>query len=228
MLKCVLVSMAMLFCLGAAFAQDDSFMSAGYFDARNLAFEITGSPFSRDQTSSDGAILSFGSLRARYAASNTVVPRIGGIMRMSNDQVAPDVVENNSMYTIMAGFEYHFRIEGGFRSYMAFDGLFGQQFSSVESTTGPTISGANYNPIGTSSDYPNSDRGYMMYGAALGVGSEYHTSSNFYFGTEIGLQFARYEYDNIEVDGQLFVESTIKNLANVNTINTIRVGFKFR
>ena len=224
MRKCVLVSLALLFGCSTLFAQDDS--GGGYFDAGNMAFEIAGSPF-EGNGSSNGKLLSFGSFRARYAVTTTIIPRLGMNMSLDNHQVSPDVVVNNSMYEVAPGCEYHFRIEGGFRSYAALDGLFGQRFASLESTTQPSVNGAVYVPSSSLSEVDELRRGYMMYGAQIGFGADYHFSSNFYVGAEIGFRLVQYQYDDIEVDGELFQAGVQQNTAAINTMNSIRIGFKF-
>ena len=208
MRKCVLVLLAFVASWSTLYAQDDESSSGGggFFDAGDLAFEITGSPFSRDlPNSTDGTFLSFGSFRARYAVTTNIVPRLGINMDLYNNQVSPDVVVNSSMYTLMPGCEYHFRIENGFRSYAALDLLIGQQFASLESTTQSNVNGATSVPS-SSSDYYTGDRGYFMFGVGAGVGADYHFSSNFYIGAEIGFRLAQYKWSDIEVDGELFQE----------------------
>ncbi|WP_421871463.1 hypothetical protein [Marinoscillum sp.] len=226
MRKCVLVSLALLIGWGTAFSQDEG-SEGGYFDAGDMAFEVTGSPFGNDawsSSSSSGKLLSFGSLRARYAVTTNIVPRLGINVGLSNEQDTPDAVTNRSSYLVRPGCEYHFRVENGFRSYAALDVLVGQGFSSYESTTSYSIDGA------TSVNIANrtaTNKGYFLIGVGIGVGAEYHLNSRFYIGTEVGFNLAQSKMNEVFVDGELFQESTKNSSVTMNTLNAIRIGFKF-
>ena len=80
-----------------------------------------------------------------------------------------------------------------------------------------------------SSDNPSNgldSRGYFGLGAYGAVGADYHFSSRFYIGAEIGLQFMTGTTQDVEVDGTL-VQSGFKFFdAGVNTMNSFRIGFK--
>ncbi len=223
MRKCVLVSLAILLSWGTLFAQDEDSSSGsegGYFDAGDLAFEITGSPFA----TTGGSLLSFGSLRARYAVTTNIVPRLGIEMYLSNTQNTPDAVYNSSSYTLRPGCEYHFAIQDGFRSYAAFDFIVGQRFASSESTTSYSVDGAT--SVNTSSGTANGV-GYFMFGVGAGVGAEYHFNSRFYIGTEVGFNLFQQYKNEVYVDGELFMDKTKSSYVNMNTMSTLRVGFKF-
>ncbi|MEQ8471440.1 MAG: hypothetical protein RIC35_09650 [Marinoscillum sp.] len=199
------------------YGQDD-FKEIGYMDRGDMVIEITGSPFDSE------SLLSFGSFRARYAATDVVVPRLGVSVDFRNSQTSPDVVINSNTYQINFGIEYHLRIEGGFRSYFYVDGIFGQRNSSRESTTSPSVDGA----INVPSSYFStvSNRGYLRYGGGMGFGAEYHLTSRFYFGTEIGFQFTSDKNKEVTVDNELVIPSTQTNFGGLNTQNVLRIGFK--
>ena len=221
MRKCVLVSLAILLSWGTLFAQDEDSSSGsegGYFDAGDLAFEITGTPFE------GSSLLNFGSFRARYAVTTNVVPRLGIDMYLSNSQSTPDVVYNSSTYTLRPGCEYHFGIQDGFRSYAAFDFIVGQRFASREATTTFNIDGAT--SVNTNSGTANGV-GYFMFGVGAGVGAEYHFNSRFYVGTEVGFNLYQQYNNEVYVDGELFLDKTKSSVVNMNTMSTLRVGFKF-
>lgn len=220
MRKCVLVSLAILLSWGTLFAQDEdsSGSEGGYFDAGDLAFEITGTPFT------GGSLLDFGSFRARYAVTTNIVPRLGINMDLNNTQTTPDAVTNYSTYTLRPGCEYHFSIQDGFRSYAAFDFIVGQGISNYESTTSYSIDGATSVNIANGT---TSGRGYFMFGIGAGVGAEYHFGSRFYIGTEVGFNLYQQYNDEVTVNGELFQEKTKNSFADINTMNSVRVGFKF-
>lgn len=217
MIKPIMTTIVSMVVTFIVYGQDD-FTEIGYMDRGDMVIEMTGTPFDSE------SLLSFGSFRARYAATDVVVPRLGLSLDFRNSQTSPDVVINSSTYQIAFGIEYHLRIEGGFRSYVYFDGIFGQRNSSRESTTSPSVDGA----ISVPSSYFStvSNRGYLRYGGGIGFGAEYHLTSRFYIGSEIGLQFTSDKNKEVTVDNELVIPSTQTNFGGLNTQNALRIGFK--
>lgn len=216
MKKLLLVLLALSFSYASLRAQD---LDEGFGpEPEELLIEITGTPFEGN------SLLNFGMFRARYMLSYFVVPRVGFYMDIQNTQSTPDLVTNNSTFTVMPGVEFHLQDEGKFRSYVAVDALVGMKNTSLKSTTGATVIGATSRP--SSNNQNLSNRGYFRVGANVGFGADYHFNSRFYIGTEIGLQLIRQMNSEITVDGELYQESTLSNFGSVNTSNSFRVGFK--
>lgn len=220
MRRCVLVSLLFLF-IGhySLLAQDLELESeGGYFERGDMTVEITGTPF-------DGSsLLNFGSFRARYAVTNSLVPRLGVSIDLSNNQSTPEIVVNSNSYTLRPGLEYHLTNSGGFKSYAALDLIIGQRSASYESSIGSSVEGTTYLPSSPNSSI--SSKGYFAFGTGLSVGADYHFGSRFYVGTEIGFQWTKYNYVDVLVDGQLFQAGTSSNIVNINAMNSFRVGFK--
>lgn len=219
MRKIVMVSIVMLL-FGSALQAQDEESSGGAIESGDLLIEITGNPFE------GSSLLNFGALRARYAVTDVIVPRIGFTMDLSNQQSTPDEVTNWSEYNLALGCEYHFTSEGGFTSYAAADLLWGQRFASVESTSGTTVDGSTEIPSGSNYDFSDYYRGHIRYGIGLSLGADYHFNSRFYIGTEIGVSLYQDHKDEITVDGSKYQESVTSSYGVVNISNTFRVGFK--
>ena len=225
MRKLFLFSVVLLLSVSTLVAQDDvgtpvSTDSGNIPETGDVLIEITGTPF-------EGAsLLNFGSFRARFFVSDKVVPRLGVTMNASNDQTTPDIATNLTEYTAMPGVEYHLTQEGSFRSYAALDVIVGQRFASLESISGASVDGSTQAPSGNNFNFSDARRGYFQIGGNLSVGADYHFSSRFYIGTEIGFSYVRTMYSDVTVDGELYQTGTSTNTGILNTINTFRIGFK--
>jgi len=222
MKKLLMVLTAILISGSFLYAQDDPDESSagGTFDPGDLLIEITGTPFS------GSSLLDFGSFRARYAVTDVIVPRLGFGMTVNTTQSTPDVVTNLNEFEVRPGCEYHLRVDGSFRSYAALDVILGGRVASRESTTGSSVSGSTQIPSGTNYGFSDTYRGHFRYGVAVGAGAEYHLSSKFYIGAEIGFQFYNDKKNEVSVDGEVYQGTVINSHASVNTQNTIRIGFK--
>lgn len=199
-------------------AQDDS--SGGWPEAGEFFIELTGSPY--DGTS----LLSFGSFRARFMVSEAIVPRLGISGSLADYQTTPDKTYNSTEYLVTPGVEFHFIKEGSLRSYLAIDALFGQKFADASSVSGVSVVGSTEVPSGSNHSFSTANRGFMRVGGNLSFGADYHFSSRFYAGVEIGFQYYRIMYSDVEVDGALYQNGTTVNNASVNRSNSFRVGFK--
>ena len=199
-------------------AQDGS--SGGLPEAGDFFIEMTGSPY--DGTS----LLNFGSFRARFMVSESIVPRIGIHGSLSDYQTTPDKTYNSTEYLVTPGVEIHFMKEGSFRSYLAIDALIGQKFADASSVSGTGVVGSTQVPVGSNYSFDTSTRGFFRVGGNLSFGADYHFSSRFYAGVEIGFQYYRIMYSDVEVDGALYQSGTTVNNASVNRTNSFRVGFK--
>lgn len=207
--------------VGLLHAQDvDEGTQGGSFDPGSLLIEITGTPFE------GSSLLNFGSLRARYGVTDVIVPRLGITMALSTVPRTPDVVVDNSEFELRPGCEYHLTIDGSFRSYASADFIIGSRTVNYESTTGSSVTGASSVPNGNNQFYSENVRGHFRYGIAFGAGAEYHLSSRFYIGAEIGLEFYNDKKSEILVDGELYQNSVTVGRGGINTRNAIRVGFK--
>lgn len=225
MRKLFLFSIVLLLSVSTLVAQDDVGSPAGS-DSGNIPeqgdvlIEITGTPFE------GSSLLNFGSFRARFFVSDKIVPRIGFTINASNDQSTPDIVTNLTEYTAMPGVELHLTRESKFRSYAALDVIVGQRFASLESISGASVDGSTQVPNGNNFNFSTARRGFFRIGGNLSVGADYHFSSRFYIGTEIGFSYIRTMYSDVSVDGELYQAGTSGNSGSLNTINTFRIGFK--
>jgi len=203
-------------------AQDEysSSLTGGNFDPGDLLVEVTGTPFQ------GSSLMDFGSLRLRYGVTQTLVPRLGISMDLNNTQTTPDVVTNLSKFELRPGLEYHLGINDAFRSYAFVDVILGSRSASRESTTGSSVDGSTQVPTSANYNFSSAYRGYFRYGAALGFGADYHFSSRFYIGAEIGFQLYQDKMSEISVDKEKFQDSVTSSYGNMSTQNSIRIGFK--
>lgn len=230
MRKIFILLLALLLSQEALFAQDTG-EDAWRPDPGDFLIEITANPFN---SSSSFLALDFGQFRGRYFLSETLVPRIGFEMQLSNSQNTPDLVTNLSGFTVMPGLEYHLTNEGKFSSYAAFDFIVGQRAASSKNANGGTVLGAtSYSPASTSSSYYGSssssltvgNRGYFEFGAQVSLGAEYFFNSRFYIGVEVGYMLKTTKYDDIYVDGELMQQSTVSKYGSQNISNAVKFGF---
>lgn len=234
MKKLLMVSL-MAFLTSFTFSQDVDLPDEGvYLESGDLLIEITSSPFGRDMTNNYSEsyglnLLNFGQMRARYALTDAIVPRLGIWFSIDDNKTglsSPDDVITITEMMFSPGAEYHFINENGFTSYAALDVLISSRSILLESATDSDVSGLDRVP---SSDNPSNgldSRGYFGLGAYGAVGADYHFSSRFYIGAEIGLQFMTGTTQDVEVDGTL-VQAGFKFFdAGVNTMNSFRIGFK--
>ena len=206
----------------------------GGLESGDLLIEITSSPFGRDITNNYSEsyglnLLNFGQMRARFALTDQIVPRLGIWFSLDDNKSglsSPDDVITITEMMFSPGVEYHFINENGFTSYAALDVLVSSRSILFESATDSDVSGLDRVP---NTDNPSDgldSRGYFGLGAYGAVGADYHFSSRFYIGTEIGLQFMTGTTQDVEVDGTL-VQAGFKFFdAGVNTMNSFRIGFK--
>lgn len=235
MKKLLMVSI-MVFLSSIAFAQDVDLPEEGVgLESGDLLIEITSSPFGRDgisyisESGTNLTLLNFGQLRARFAVTDRIVPRLGVWFSIDDNHSrisTPDVTESVTEFMIAPGAEYHFINENGFTSYAAFDVLISGRSMQRESSTGSDVSGTLSVPSGTNQDFSLSNRGYFGIGAHGAVGADYHFSSRFYIGAEIGLYIMAGTSSDIEVDGTLYQEGIKFFDAGVKTSNSFRIGFK--
>ncbi|MBK6267455.1 outer membrane beta-barrel protein, partial [Marivirga sp. S37H4] len=207
---------------GPVFAQSESSgeSSSGGAGSGDLLIELTGSPFN-----TGGGLLNFSEFRTRFFLNDIMAVRLGIAMNLDNTQTTPDVVVNNSSYSIMPGFEYHLVNEGAFRAYGAADLMVGHRIANYSSSTGPSVVGAASIPSSPTAFISN--RGYFQLGARVSAGVEYHFNSRFYIGGEVGFQYIYQKNAEVSVDGELWQESTTDNFGFLTTANSIKIGFKF-
>lgn len=186
----------------------------------DLLIEITGTPFA------GSSLLNFGQFRARYVLNDKLVPRLGVSFDLSNANTTPDLVTNNSTFTVMPGVEYHLTAEGPYRAYAAGSFIIGSRSASRESATGPSVDGSTQVPSGTNYSFSTGSRSYFQYGLEIATGAEYHFNSRFYMGVEIGFQFYKNNYKEVMVDGELYQDATSATYGNLTTNNSFRIGFK--
>ena len=223
MRKQLMLLTALLLLSWPILAQDESSgesSSGGMAGAGDLLFEVTGTPFG-----TGGSLLNFSEFRARYFITEDMAVRLGMAMNLNNNQQTPDVVINDSEYSLMPGFEYHFVNDGSFRSYAAADLMIGQRIASRKSSTGPTVLGASTLP-----NNPNSfigGRAYTQFGGRISIGAEYFFGERFYIGGEVGFQYVRRNNKEVFVDGESFQDATSRSFGYLNTSNAIKIGFRF-
>lgn len=226
-MKPIMVSLIVLL-TSNLFAQDGS--EGATPESGNLFIEITTSPLNRD--ASGDALLSFGQFRARYVLNETLVPRLGiyySIDDNKNGMSTPDVTEKLVNYMFTPGIEYHFLNENGFSSYAALDVVITGRAAEVSSSTGPSVAGAVINPNFLTD--PNAgisfqQRGFFGLGGYLAAGADYHFSSRFYMGAEIGFFFNTGKSSDVEIDGTLYQEGIKFFDSGIQTANSFRIGFK--
>jgi len=238
MKKLSLISL-MIVLTSIAFAQDDS--GGASPSSGELLIEITSSPFGRDGSgvllsensqSSGTTLLNFGQFRARYFLNEQLVPRLGIWFAIDDNQdglSTPDVTETVSQFMFTPGIEYHFINESGFTSYAALDVLIMSRSAERLSLTDSDVTGAIVNPSSISSPNANinfNNRGFFGVGAMGAVGADYHFSSRFYMGAEIGFYFVTGTTSDVEIDGTLYQEGIKFFDAGVETRNSFRIGFK--
>ena len=236
MLKLSWVSL-MIFLTSIVYAQDDSGGISP--ESGELLVEITSSPFGRDGSAYSGntTLLNFGQFRARYVLTDVLVPRLG-IWFSIDDNVdglsTPDVTQTISNYMFTPGIEYHFVNENGFTSYAALDVIVSMRSVERLSLSDSDISGA-LPPSGTdvstvitqsNQSFDFEDRGYFGVGGMLAIGADYHFSSRFYLGAEIGFYALTGKTSDVTIDGSLYQNGIKFFESGVATSNSFRVGFK--
>ncbi len=233
MKKLFLVSL-MAFLTTVAIAQDVELPDEGtYLESGDLLIEITSSPFGRDGTSyfesSNSTLLSFGQFRARYVLTEQLVPRLGIWFSVDDNYSglsSPDEVTTITEMMFTPGIEYHFINNSGFTSYVALDVIVTSRSVLLESSTDSDVAGLTFRPTADNPSASLSNRGYFGLGGYLAAGADYHFSSRFYIGAEIGFQAMTGTTEDVEMDGTL-IQSGFKFFdAGVNTTNSFRIGFK--
>ncbi|MEP0986942.1 hypothetical protein [Ekhidna sp.] len=236
MKKLLLVSL-MIFLTSIAIAQEDSGGISP--ESGELLIEITSSPFGRDVSSSSSGttLLNFGQFRARYFLTDALVPRLGVWFSIDDNKggmSTPDVTQTVSQFMVTPGIEYHFLNENGFTSYAALDVIVTSRSVKQLSETDADIAGALPNPgedvssiiTENNRSFSFDERGFFGIGAMGAVGADYHFSSRFYMGAEIGFYFVTGKSSDVEIDGTLY-QSGIKYFeGGVKTSNSFRIGFK--
>lgn len=237
MKKLLLVSLMVLL-TSVAFSQDDSGGTTP--SSGELLIEITSSPFGRDvdnySSGNSSTLLSFGQFRARYVLNETLVPRLGISFSIDDNKSgisSPDVTNTVSQFMFAPGMEYHFVNQGGFTSYAAADIIITGRFAETINATGLDVTGAIIDPDDLPiflSDPNNAidlnDRGFFGLGLHGAVGADYHFSSRFYVGAEMGFFFITSKSSDVEVDGVVFQEGIKFFDAGIRTSNSFRIGFK--
>lgn len=224
LLVCLLVSSPL-------FAQDLDLgtESSSGVEAGSLLVELTGSPYngtSSGSSESGNALLTFGEFRLKFLVSDQLGVRLGMFMDLNNNQQRPDYVTDYSAYRVTPGVELAILNEGGFRSYVALDLMFGQKFAGIKTTTGSSVTGTTELPNGNSTQtFSSSSRAYMEAGAALSVGADYHFGSRFYVGMEAGFMLKTTMYDDITMDGEIYQDGVTYNNGNLLIRNALRFGF---
>ncbi len=224
----------MVFLASIIYAQDIELEEESLnLEPGELLFEITSSPFGRDgfnyNESSHTTLLNFGQFRARYVLTDQLVPRLGIWFSVDDNKSglsSPDEVITVTDMMFTPGMEYHFLNQNGFTSYAALDVLISSRSISLESSTDSDVTGLAFVPSSDNVSAGLNSRGYFGIGAYGAVGADYHFSSRFYIGTEIGFQFMTGNTQDVEVDGTVIQEGFTFFDAGVNTMNSFRIGFK--
>jgi len=175
--------------------------------------ELTASPFNPSYS-----LLAPGYIRVRKILSESAAFRLGLWGNVSDNQIAPESVENTWLVSIRPGYEFHF--EGGEKvtPYVGADLVFDMKNSQFESSTNPSLTGAL--------DVNGRERSYWQAGLQLVSGFDYHLGTHFYMGMEVGFQYAYRQNAEILQDGVLLQGKTTSNHFNTVFSNSIRVGFK--
>jgi hypothetical protein len=221
MRKSLFILLALLLMSFSNFAQGGA--DEGSTGAGSVAVEFTGSPFNAGgvalgQSVSNG-FLSPGVIRARFFLGNVAI-RLGTWVYMYSTQSSVDIVENSAFYSIRPGFEYKLGGNNKVSTYIGLEGLFENRITSMESTSLPGITGAT--------NTNGSNRGFWQAGAMAFAGADYHFNSRFYFGVEVGLQYAyRKNADVILSDDITLLKSVASHNVNAILSNTLRLGFIF-
>lgn len=220
------------------YAQDDSGGTSP--TSGELLIEITTSPFGRDgntySSSNNTTLLNFGQFRARYFLNEALVPRLGiwfSIDDNKDGMSTPDATETISQFMFTPGVEYHFINENGFTSYAALDVIISGRSVKRLSETDSDIAGAlpGSGDVSSIVTEPNrsfsfENRGFFGIGAMGAVGADYHFSSRFYMGAEIGFYFITGKSSDVEIDGALYQEGIKFFESGIKTSNSFRIGFK--
>jgi len=223
MKKLVMLFAGILLLSGPLYAQDESSGegSSGGAGSGDVLIELTGTPFN-----TGGGFLDFSEFRARYFLSDDMAVRLGLYMSLDNNQRTPDEVVNNSVYSIMPGFEYHLINEGGFRSYTAADLMIGQRIANFTSSTGESVVGAS-RLVDFDTQISDTQRSSFSFGARVGLGAEYYFGKRFYIGGEIGFQYGYRKNADVFVDGDIRQTATKDNFGYFTTANSFKIGFRF-
>ena len=234
MKKLLLVSL-MVFLTSIVYAQDLDLPEeeGASLESGELLIEITSSPFGRDGVtafeSSNTVILNFGQFRARYVLNEQLVPRLGIWFSVDDNRSglsSPDEVVTVTEMMFTPGIEYHFINQNGFTSYVALDALISHRSILLESATDSDVAGLSFIPSSNNVSASLGDRGFLGFGAYVAAGADYHFSSRFYIGAEIGFQAMTGTTQDVEVDGTVIQEGFTFFDAGVNTMNSFRIGFK--
>ncbi|NQZ75553.1 MAG: hypothetical protein HRT61_05495 [Ekhidna sp.] len=165
-----------------------------------------------------------------------MVPRLGISFSIDDNKgglSSPDVTETVFQYMFTPGLEYHFLNEGGFTSYIALDIIVVSRFMERINSTGRDVTGALVDPDDSANplndpnvSIPLSDRGFFGLGGYLAFGADYHFSSRFYVGAEIGFQAMTAKTSDVEVNGNVFQEGFRFFDGSLTTTNSLRIGFR--
>lgn len=191
----------------------------------DISVEITGNPFGLEGTAGGtpigSPILRPGVIRMRYFLKDEIAVRIGTWVHANSAQTTPQEVQNTFFYSIRPGVEYHLGSSNEkVSTYVGAEILFDQRISSMESSVLPQIKGAQ--------GLNGENRGYWQAGLMGVAGADYYFNSKFYFGVELGLQYAYRSNSEVVVGNEavLFGKTTSRNF-NAILSNTLRLGFIF-
>lgn len=179
-----------------------------------ITFELTGSPFDKDE-----ALLTPGVFRARYFVANNVAIRLGSWFEFTNDRVVPETVLNYSYFSLRPGGEFHMPGSSKVMPYIGLEFLFENAISSMDTKVGVPVTGAW--------DTNLTNRGFFRWGSAAVFGADYYMGGGFYFGIEIGLEFARTGYTEVKLGDDLFAGATGSNYFQTVFTNSFRFGYAF-
>lgn len=198
-----------------------SYDSGVPIESGNVVVEVTGTPFD-----AGSSLLSFGQMRVKYALSEALAIRIGLGIDMANEPSTPDVVTTDFTYEVMPGVEYAFYNEGKIRTYAALEAHFGSRTAQVDDLNGTSVDGSLQIPSGNNFAFSSAYRGYMEFGAGLYAGAECFVTPRFYIGTEIGFKYIQRINSEVTVDGVFYQDQTTSTFIFVDTMNTLKIGFR--
>lgn len=224
MRKSLLSFLALLLMSFPLLAQNES--DDGKASAGSVTVEVTGSPFNAGGVASGvggvgNTFLHPGVLRVRYFLSDELAVRFSTWANMNSNQTSPEVVENSAFFSVRPGVEY--RLGAGndkLSTYVGGEVLFENRITSMESSTMPGITGATNTNGG--------NRGFWQAGVMGVAGADYYFNSKFYFGVEVGLQYAYRSNADVVLGGEATLfRKTVSHNFNAVVSNTLRLGFIF-
>lgn len=195
--------------------------SDGSGSEKNFAIELTGTPFS-----GANRVLNATQMRVRHNTFSPFKTRLGLWLDMESKQMVPHTVYDRTYLSVRPGAEWHFMADADrFSPYAAFDLVFEGSKFRQNTNYGVPVDGAwDANEVKANA---YSNRSNFNFGFAISGGFDYVLTKHIYVGMELGLEYGRRRYKEVNYGGELLLDKVVHSSFRSVLGNSFRIGFKF-